>query len=275
MFIQPKKKNHLRIVSWNVNGIRAVLKKGFMEFLAASDADILCLQETKARPEQVEQDWPTDREIFWNPAERPGYSGTAILSRLSPLRVTCGIGIEEHDREGRVLTAEFENFYLVNVYVPNSKSGLERLPYREKKWEPAFLKYLKKLEKKKPVIFCGDMNVAHTEIDLARPENNARSAGFTDEERGCVSNMIDAGFIESVRKFEQGGGHYSWWSYRAGARIRNVGWRIDYVCTSPTLSDAIMSAYICPEVMGSDHCPVGADFAISSTLDFIPQPTTG
>ncbi|MFV0416310.1 MAG: exodeoxyribonuclease III [Chthoniobacterales bacterium] len=260
MPLKPKKAAHLRIVSWNVNGIRAVLKKNFMEFLEASDADILCLQETKARPEQVDQLWPGGWKVFWNAAERPGYSGTAIFSKVAPLNVTTGIGIEEHDQEGRVLTAEFENFFLVNVYVPNSKNELQRLPYREKEWEPAFLRYLKKLEKKKPVIFCGDMNVAHKEIDLARPENNARSAGFTNEERGCFDKIIDAGFVDSFRKFEKGGGHYSWWSYRAAARTRNVGWRIDYVCTSAALSNSIKDAFICSEVMGSDHCPVGADF---------------
>lgn len=247
----------MKIVSWNVNGLRAVLGKGFDGFLESSEADLVCLQETKARPEQVGRDfdgWFT----FWNPAERPGYSGTAMFSRSEPLSVTSGIGAEEHDREGRVQTAEFKDFFVVNVYVPNIGRELLRLGYRAESWGPAFRNYLTRLAKKKPVVFCGDLNVAHEEIDLARPKENVGNPGFTDEEREDFRQLLACGFLDTFRELEKGGGHYSWWSYRSGARERNVGWRIDYVCISKALRPALRDAFIWPHITGSDHCPVGA-----------------
>jgi exodeoxyribonuclease-3 len=246
----------MKIVSWNVNGIRAVLGKGFLDFLAAADADIVCLQETKAREEQVGERFEGYTAI-WNPAERPGYSGTAILTRTVPRDVRFGIGREEHDREGRVITAEYEDFFLVNVYVPNSQRELTRLAYRTASWGPDFLAFLRDLEKSKPVIFCGDLNVAHKEIDLARPKANVRNAGFTPEERASFATYLAAGFLDSFREFEQGGGHYTWWSYMGAARAKNIGWRIDYVCLSPSLRPRLQDAFIWPHVHGSDHCPVG------------------
>jgi len=257
--IQPPPKDHLRLVSWNVNGIRSILQKGLLEFIEASHVDVLCLQEIKARPEQVTVDWPAGYEAIWNPAEKAGYSGTAILTRRPPLSVSFGIGDESHDREGRVLTAEFPGYYLVNVYVPNSKRELTRLGYRVNDWSPAFLGYLKALEQKKPVLFCGDLNVAHQEIDLARPKQNTGTAGFTPEERRCFGDLVQSGFVDTFRHFESGGGHYSWWSYQSQARARNIGWRIDYFCASPALVPALQNAFIWPHVMGSDHCPVGVD----------------
>lgn len=250
----------MRIVSWNVNGIRSILGKGFLDFVAKADADVLCLQETKAREEQVaEVAWPEGYHRFWNSAEKPGYSGTAVFTRTKPLAVNYGIGMADHDREGRVITAEYDGFFLVNVYVPNSQRALTRLGYRTTGWEPAFLAYLKRLEETKPVVFCGDMNVAHTEIDLARPKDNTKNAGFTPEERSCFQKLIDAGFIDTFRGKVVEGGHYTWWSYMNQARVRNIGWRIDYVCVSPALEDQISDAFIWPEVLGSDHCPVGVD----------------
>lgn len=252
----------MRLISWNVNGIRAMLKRDFLGWLDQEDADIVCLQETKARPEQVvEVDWPDRYERFWNSAEKPGYSGTAIFTKTPPKLVTYGVGIEDHDREGRVITAEFGKFFLVNVYVPNSKRELTRLPYRQA-WDRDFLGYLKNLEKKKPVVWCGDLNVAHTEIDLARPKGNEKNHGFTPEERAGFSAFVEAGFIDTFREFEKGGGHYTWWSQMAGARKRNVGWRIDYFLVSKRLRQKLTAAKIHADVMGSDHCPVSVELAI-------------
>jgi exodeoxyribonuclease-3 len=250
----------VKLISWNVNGLRAVLKKNFLDFLADEKPDILCLQETKCTPDDVEQLWPAHYTTYWNCAEKKGYSGTAIFTKLRPLKVTNHLGIAEHDREGRVITAEYDDFHLVNVYTPNSKRELERLPYRQQ-WDIAFLKHLKKLEKTKPVIFCGDLNVAHTEIDLANPKANVRNHGFTIEERNGFTAFINAGFVDSFREFEKGGGHYSWWSPMAGARSRNVGWRIDYFLLSAALRPRLKKARILPDVMGSDHCPVVIELA--------------
>jgi len=246
----------MRLVSWNVNGLRSILTKGLPDYLRKADADVVCLQEIKARPDQVAHDF-AGYHVFWNPALKPGYSGTALLSRESPLSVVNGIGEPAHDNEGRVLTAEFKDWFLVNVYTPNSQRELTRLDYRIREWTPAFIAFLKSLEKRKPVIFCGDMNVAHREIDLARPKENTRNAGFTLEEREAFDRVLDAGFIDSFRRFESRGGHYTWWSYQSGARERNIGWRIDYVCVSLALRSSLRSAFIQPEIGGSDHCPVG------------------
>jgi exodeoxyribonuclease-3 len=246
----------MKLVSWNVNGLRSILGKGLPDYLRSADADVVCLQEIKARPDQVEHDFQ-GYHIFWNPASRPGYSGTALLSRKQPLSVTNGIGHRTHDSEGRVVTAEFEDFFVVNVYTPNSQRELTRLDYRVREWTPAFISFLTDLENRKPVIFCGDMNVAHREIDLARPRENTRNAGFTIEEREAFDRVIDAGFLDSFRRFESQGGHYTWWSYQSAARERNIGWRIDYVCVSNAIAPALQSAFIQPEVTGSDHCPVG------------------
>ncbi|MBT8036518.1 MAG: exodeoxyribonuclease III [Verrucomicrobiae bacterium] len=247
----------MRIISWNVNGIRAVIKKNFSEFLTDHQPDILCLQETKARAEQV--DLPLEAagyHSYWNSADKPGYSGTAIFSRQKPLCVTHGIGIEEHDTEGRVITAEFPDFYLVTVYTPNSKNELARLPYRQR-WDADFLAYCQNLEDGKPVIFCGDLNVAHQEIDLARPQQNRRNAGFSDEERAGFDKIISAGFTDSFRHFyPDTPDAYSWWSYRAGARGKNIGWRLDYFCVSTSFMTRVQKAEILADVLGSDHCPV-------------------
>src|SRR5476651_1886034 len=248
----------MKLISWNVNGLRAVLKKNFLQFLEAENPDVLCLQETKCTPDQVEQLWPADYATFWNSAEKKGYSGTAIFTKERPLKVTPHLGIAEHDKEGRVLTAECKEFFLVNVYTPNSKRELERLPYRQQ-WDIDFLKFLKKLEKKKPVIFCGDLNVAHTEIDLANPKANVRNHGFTIEERNGFSAFVGAGFVDTFREFEPGGGHYTWWSPMSGARARNVGWRIDYFLISLKLRPQLKGAFIRPKILGSDHCPVGIE----------------
>lgn len=248
----------MRLISWNVNGLRAVLKKNFLEFLDQEKPDILCLQETKCTPGQVEQLWPAAYTTYWNSAEKKGYSGTAIFTRARPLKVTPHIGVTTHDREGRVLTAEFTDFFLVNVYVPNSQRELTRLPYRQQ-WDRDFLRYLKKLERKKPVVVCGDLNVAHQEIDLTNPKTNIKNHGFTPEERAGFSAMVKAGFIDTFREFEKGGGHYSWWSPMSGARARNVGWRIDYFLVSPALRPRLRHGFIQPHVPGSDHCPVGIE----------------
>lgn len=252
----------MKIISWNVNGIRAVLTKGFMDFINEHDPHIICLQETKARPEQVELDLPQYPYKYWNSAEKKGYSGTAIFSKAEPLNVNYGLDMEKHDQEGRVITAEFEDYYLVTVYVPNAKRDLSRLDYRCNEWEVDFLAFVKNLEKTKPVIFCGDLNVAHKEDDLANPGSNKTTAsrpgnaGFTDQERESFDNIIQAGFLDAFREFHQGNGFYTWWSYMGGARSRNVGWRIDYFCISPDMRPAVLSADILPQVMGSDHCPV-------------------
>jgi len=245
----------MKLISWNVNGLRAVMKKNFLSFVEEEKPDILCLQETKCRGEDVEALWPAHYKAFWNCAEKKGYSGTAILTRHAPLEVTCGISCADHDREGRVLTAEFKEYYVVNVYVPNSKRELSRLEYRQQ-WDRDFLAYLKKLEKKKPVIFCGDLNVAHTALDLARPKGNERTHGFTIEERTGFQAFVDGGFIDTFRQFQKEGGHYSWWSQMSGARARNVGWRIDYFLLSAALLPRLKSATILHQVAGSDHCPV-------------------
>ncbi len=248
----------MKLISWNVNGLRAVLRKNFLEYLAAENPDILCLQETKASPDDVECLWPASYSTVWNSAEKKGYSGTVIFTRTRPLRVSQGIGMEIHDREGRVVAAEYEDFHLVNVYVPNSQRELARLPYRLE-WDEAFRRYLSKLSTSKPVIVCGDFNVAHTEIDLANPKSNVRNHGFTVEERAGFTELVKAGFIDTFREFESGGGHYTWWSPMMGARARNVGWRIDYFLISAGLRSRLARAFIQPKVLGSDHCPVGIE----------------
>ncbi len=251
----------MKIISWNVNGIRAVIKKNFAEFLSEHQPDILCLQETKAREEQVEL--PLEAagyRTYWNSAQKAGYSSTAIFTKTQPLNVTNGMGIEEHDTEGRVITAEYPDFYLVTVYTPNSKSELLRLPYRQR-WDDDFLAYCKGLEETKPVIFCGDLNVAHQEIDLARPKNNSKNPGFSDEERAKFDNILSAGFTDTFRHFHPDKEDaYSWWSYRAGARGKNIGWRLDYFCVSPSILGQVSDAAILSDVLGSDHCPVSIEF---------------
>ena len=252
------------LLSWNVNGIRSAANKGFLDWLAKSGADIVCLQETKARPEQLAHiEFPGEYERFWNSAEKPGYSGTAIFTKTPPLAVTYGIGHDEHDREGRVITAEFAKFFLVNVYVPNSKRELTRLPYRQT-WDRDFLAYLKKLEEKKPVVWCGDLNVGHNEIDLARPKGNEKNLGFTPEERAGFDAFVAAEFVDTFREFERDGGHYTWWSPMGGARGRNIGWRIDYFLVSKSLRPKLRRAFIEPQTMGSDHCPVGIELDLTS-----------
>ena len=246
----------MKIISWNVNGIRAVLKKGFLDFVNKENPDIICIQETKAHPEQVEsilKDYPYQ---YWNSAIKKGYSGTAIFSKIKPIMIENDLKIEKHDQEGRVICCELNNYYLVTVYTPNSKRDLSRLDYRYKEWDVDFLKYLKKLESKKPVIFCGDLNVAHKEIDLKNPKSNKRNAGFTEEERKGFENYVNAGFIDTFRMFNKEPGHYTWWSYMFNARAKNVGWRIDYFCVSNTIKNKVYEANILPEIMGSDHAPI-------------------
>lgn len=245
----------MKLISWNVNGLRAVLKKNFLEFLETEKPDVLCLQETKCSPDQVEQLWPAHYTTYWNSAEKKGYSGTAIFTKQRPLKVTPHLAIIEHDKEGRVLTAEYDDFFLVNVYTPNSKRELTRLPYRQQ-WDKDFLKFLKQLEKKKPVIWCGDLNVAHTEIDLANPKANVKNHGFTPEERAGFDAYVKAGFVDTFREFEKAGGHYTWWSPMGTARARNIGWRLDYFLISQALRPQLKRAAILPHVPGSDHCPV-------------------
>ncbi|MGH8201540.1 MAG: exodeoxyribonuclease III [Steroidobacteraceae bacterium] len=265
----------MKLYSWNVNGIRAVVKKGlFQSFLKAHRPDVLCLQETKAERGQIEIDLPGYHE-YWHSAVKKGYSGTAIFSREKPLKVTNGFPAtfakrfrfadeleRDSSEEGRLITAEFSGLYAVTVYTPNTKDDLSRLALRHKHWDPAFLAYVRQLEKKKPVVFCGDMNVAHTELDLANPKPNRGKKGFTDEERAGFQNLIDAGFIDTLRLFKQGNGHYSWWSHFANSRARNVGWRIDYVLVSAALRKSIKAAQIHADVMGSDHCPVSVTLAL-------------
>jgi exodeoxyribonuclease-3 len=246
----------MKIISWNVNGIRAVIKKGFYDFVEDNNPDILCLQEIKANKEQVELKLDNYPYQYWNSAEKKGYSGTAIFSKIKPLSIENDIGIVKHDQEGRVITIELKKYYLVTVYTPNSKRELLRLEYRQKEWDVDFLKYIKEIEKNKPVIFCGDLNVAHKEIDLKNPKTNHRNAGFTDEERIGFDNFINAGFIDTFREFEKGGGHYTWWSYMFQARLRNIGWRIDYFCISKILHPLLKSSFILKNVLGSDHAPV-------------------
>lgn len=248
----------MKLISWNVNGIRACVNKGFEEFFQKIQADIFCIQETKCQPEQIELNLK-GYHSYWNSAEKKGYSGTAIFTKQEPIAVTYGIGIPEHDKEGRIITLEFQDFYLVNNYTPNSKRGLERLEYRQV-WEDEIRKYLIKLNKTKPVIMCGDLNVAHQEIDLKNPKTNRGNAGFTDEERAKMTELLNAGFTDSFRAlYPEKQEAYSWWSYMGRAREKNVGWRIDYFIVSNSIKSKIKEANIYPEVMGSDHCPVGLE----------------
>lgn len=248
----------MKLVSWNVNGLRAVVGKNFMEVFQSLDADVFCLQETKLQKGQIKMDLPGYCE-FWNYAEKKGYSGTAIFSKMEPLNVFYGLGIEEHDHEGRVITLEFEEFFLTCVYTPNSQDGLKRLAYRMT-WEDAFLERMKELDRVKPVIWCGDLNVAHKEIDLKNPKTNHMNAGFTDEERAKMTAAIEAGFTDSFRYFyPDKEGAYSWWSYRMRARERNAGWRIDYFMVSDRFAERMEDAKILSEIYGSDHCPVELD----------------
>lgn len=248
----------MRLISWNVNGLRAAVKKGFMDSFNALDADIFCLQETKLQAGQIELDLPGYHQ-YWCYAEKKGYSGTAVFSRVEPISVTYNLGYPEHDSEGRVITCEFEDFYLVCVYTPNSQNELKRLDYRMT-WEDAFRAHLMELDRRKPVIACGDMNVAHEEIDLKNPSTNHMNAGFTDQERGKMTELLSSGFADSFRYlYPEARDAYSWWSFRAASRERNVGWRIDYFLCSDRLRERIADAFIRPEIMGSDHCPVGLD----------------
>ena len=248
-------KKEMKMISWNVNGIRACMEKGFTDSFALLDADIFCLQETKCQEGQVALELPGYHQ-YWNYAKRKGYSGTAVFTKTEPLSVSYGIGIEEHDQEGRVITLEFPGFYFVTVYTPNAQDGLKRLDYRMK-WEEDFLSYLKRLEEKKPIVFCGDLNVAHKEIDLKNPKSNRKNPGFTDEERACFSHLLENGFIDTFRYFYPDMADiYSWWSYRFHAREKNAGWRIDYFIVSESLSGNLVDAKIHNEIYGSDHCPV-------------------
>ncbi|MBO5485093.1 MAG: exodeoxyribonuclease III [Lachnospiraceae bacterium] len=248
----------MKLVSWNVNGLRACVNKGFLDYFKEVDADIFCIQESKLQDGQIELDLPGYFQ-YWNYAVKKGYSGTAVFTKKEPLQVLYGMGIEEHDQEGRVITLEYEEFYMVTVYTPNSQNELARLPYRME-WEDAFRNYLKKLEETKPVIVCGDMNVAHQEIDLKNPKTNHKSAGFSDQEREKFTQLLESGFIDTFRYFyPEQTGIYSWWSYRFSARAKNAGWRIDYFLTSASLIDKLQGAAIHTEVMGSDHCPVELD----------------
>ena len=244
----------MKLISWNVNGLRACVQKGFLDFFKETDADVFCIQESKLQDGQINLELNGYHQ-YWNYAEKKGYSGTAIFSKKEPISVTYGLGIEEHDHEGRVITLEFESFYLITVYTPNSKSELERLDYRLK-WEDDFLSYIKKLEENKPVIFCGDLNVAHNEIDIRNPNANHFSAGFTDEERNKFTHLLNLGFIDSFRYKYPEKIEYSWWSYRFKAREKNIGWRLDYFVTSESLKDRIIDSKIHTNILGSDHCPI-------------------
>lgn len=251
----------MKLISWNVNGLRACINKGFMEFFNAVDADVFCIQESKMHRDQAEFDFSGYYE-YWNSAEKKGYSGVAIFSKQEPLSVGYDMGIAHHDKEGRIITAEYSDFYLVNVYTPNSKRELERLAYRME-WEDDFRAFLKALESKKPVIVCGDLNVAHKEIDLKNPKTNRRNAGFTDEEREKISTLLDSGFTDTYRHFYPNKeGAYTWWSYMGKARANNTGWRIDYFLCSKGLDSRLKSASIYPEILGSDHCPVGLEIGL-------------
>jgi exodeoxyribonuclease-3 len=245
----------MKLVSWNVNGIRACLDKGLREYLHQTNADVICLQEVKAEQHQADLTWLEGYQVLWNPAVKKGYSGTAVLTRNDFAAHALGMGLVEHDNEGRVISVEFPDFHLVNVYTPNAQNELARLPYRLQ-WDEAFRHYLKRLEQTKPVLACGDFNVAHQEIDIARPKENRFSAGFSDEERASFSALLDSGFIDTFRLFDQRPHQYSWWSYRAGARGKNVGWRIDYWLASEALKPRLKAARIRQEIHGSDHCPV-------------------
>lgn len=251
----------MKLISWNVNGLRAAVTKGFIDSFNELDADIFCLQETKLQPHQIELELP-GYEQFWNSAVKKGYSGTAVFTRIKPINVTNGIGIEEHDQEGRVITAEYDNFYLVCCYTPNSQRELARLDYRMT-WEDAFRAYLLELDKKKPVILCGDLNVAHNEIDLKNPKANRKNAGFSDEERAKMTELLESGFTDTFRYlYPDAVDEYSWWSYMGKARDRNVGWRIDYFIASKRLDDKIKEAKIHQQIFGSDHCPVELDIEL-------------
>ena len=251
----------MRLVTWNVNGLRACLGKGFLDFFHQADADVFCLQETKLQPDQIALELPGYR-LFWNSAEKKGYSGTAVFTRVEPLSVTCGIGLDAHDHEGRVITAEYPDFYLVCCYTPNSKDQLARLDYRMA-WEDDIRDYLLDLDAKKPVVYCGDLNVAHEEIDLKNPKTNRKNAGFTDEEREKMTKLLSSGFVDTFRYlYPDKTGAYSWWSYRFNARKNNAGWRIDYFIVSERLKDKIRNADIWSEVLGSDHCPVVLDLDV-------------
>ena len=245
----------MKLISWNVNGLRAVMGKGFQDTFKALDADIFCLQETKLQAGQIEMELPGYHQ-YWNYAEKKGYSGTAVFTKQEPLSVRYGMGVEEHDHEGRVITLEFPDFFFITVYTPNSQDGLARLPYRMR-WEDDFLAYLKGLEQEKSVVFCGDLNVAHTEIDIKNPKSNIHNAGFTQEERDKMTALLGSGFVDTFRYFHPDAtGAYSWWSYRFHARENNAGWRIDYFIVSQALTPRLVSACIHPEIFGSDHCPV-------------------
>lgn len=249
----------MKLASWNVNGIRAAIRNGLFDFIAEARPDALLLQETKATPEDVDlSPLGDDYHAYWSCAEKKGYSGTLVLARKEPLSASTGIGSAKHDKEGRVVTLEYPDFYLVNVYTPNAQRELLRLDYRQL-WDKAFLRYLRKLEKTKPVAFGGDLNVAHTEIDLANPKSNQKNAGFTPQERAGFDRIVKAGFIDTFREFESGPDHYTWWTYRSDARARNIGWRLDYWCISEKLRPRLRGATILPEVMGSDHCPIAIE----------------
>lgn len=251
----------MKLISWNVNGIRAALTKGFMDFFNSVDADCFCLQETKCQVGQVVLDLEGYHQ-YWNQAVKKGYSGTAIFTKVKPLNASYGLGLEEHDQEGRVITLEFEDYYLVNVYTPNSKDGLLRLDYRQI-WEDEFRKYLNRLRETKPVVVCGDLNVAHKEIDLANPATNRKNPGFTDEERAKMTELLDSGFVDTFRAlYPDKTEAYTWWSYRSAARQRNIGWRIDYFLTSEELRDRIAGARIHSDILGSDHCPVELELGL-------------
>ncbi len=250
----------MKLISWNVNGLRACLGKGFLDFFHTIDADVFCLQETKLQPHQIELELPGYQQ-FWNSAEKKGYSGTALFTRVPPVRMSYGLGLPEHDTEGRVITAEFEDFYLVCCYTPNAQRGLTRLDYRMA-WEDAFLVYLKDLDARKPVVLCGDLNVAHQEIDLKNPKSNRGNAGFSDQERDKMSRLLSSGFTDSFRLlYPDKTGAYSWWSYMYNARANNAGWRIDYFIVSDRLKDRVRESVIHADVYGSDHCPVELDLA--------------
>lgn len=248
----------MKFISWNVNGLRACVQKGFLDFFNSIDADFFCIQESKLQAGQIDIDLPGYHQ-YWNYAEKKGYSGTAIFAKNEPLSVSYGIGIDEHDKEGRVITLEYDNFYLVTCYTPNSQNELKRLPYRMQ-WEDDFREYLKTLDAKKPVILCGDLNVAHNEIDLKNPKTNRKNAGFSDEERAKMTELLSSGFTDTFRYFfPDAEGIYSWWSYRFKAREKNAGWRIDYFITSKRINDKLKKAAIHTDVLGSDHCPVEVD----------------
>lgn len=251
----------MKLISWNVNGIRACINKGFKDFFNEIDSDIFCIQETKCQKDQIDLEFEGYKS-YWNSAEKKGYSGTAIFTKQKPISVTYGIGIEEHDKEGRVITLEFEKFYMINIYTPNSKRELERLEYRQI-WEDEIRKYMLKLNENKPVIMCGDLNVAHKEIDLKNPKTNRHNAGFTDEERNKMTELLDAGFVDTFRVlYPEKENAYSWWSYMGHAREKNVGWRIDYFIVSKSIENCIKEAKIHSEIFGSDHCPVELEIDI-------------